>query len=136
MKGSVKSASECSCIFTLQSFLTFQTLYSKLEVKPGFQYRYRYTTSTTSLCPHLLKRHFELYMSLAKERGWEIKSSGHLSQAHSQTSSQVAASQGEQVDRFNESNFHTSLVKFIVANDQVFSLHVFLTCNALIAFRL
>ncbi len=86
---------------------------------------YSYKTLTTSLHPHLQKHHFKLYMSLAKERGWEIKFPGLSSQAHSQASSQVAVSQGEQVDRFNESNFHTLLMKFIIADDQVFSLHVF-----------
>jgi hypothetical protein len=79
-----------------------------------------------SLRPHLQRNHLELYMSLAKERGWEVKLPGLSSQAHSQASSQVAASQGEQVDRFNESNFHALLVKFIIADDQVLSLHVFL----------
>ena len=80
-------------------------------------------TLTTSLRPHLEKRHLGLYMSLAKERGWEVKLPSILKQARSQAS--VAASEGERPDAFSEIAFHERLVKFIVINDQVCSLHQF-----------
>ena len=69
-------------------------------------------------------------MSLAKERGWEMKLPSHRSQA----SGVAAAAEGERPDLFSEIAFHEHLVKFIIVNDQVRSRHLFIFLCLLIDF--
>jgi len=42
---------------------------------------YSQKMSTTSLCPHIEKYHRDLFLSLAKERGWKMQLPGLQSQA-------------------------------------------------------
>lgn len=50
-----------------------------------------------SLRPHIWKYHLELYLTLAKEKGWKIPP-GLISQTQSQVTNEAAAAQGEQPD--------------------------------------
>ena len=91
----------------------------------GVQWKYFLKTSNTSLCPHIEKNHLDLYLSLVKEKGWEIKLLGLLTQTQSQASG-VAAASGSEHETFSEIAFNKHLVKFIVANDQVCSHYLFI----------
>lgn len=91
------------------------------------RYEYSQKTSTTSLRPHIEKYHLELYLTLAKEKGWKILLPGLVSQARS---NEAATSQGERPDTFNESTFHQHLLNFIVADDQVCSHLIFYVYDA------
>lgn len=75
------------------------------------------TTLTSSLRPHIEKFHLNLFMKLAKERGWKIQLPGLVSQARSQASVAAAAGLGP-VAQFDEKTFHRYLVNFIVSDDQ------------------
>jgi len=50
-----------------------------------------------SLRPYIWKYHLELYLTLAKEKGWKILP-GLISQTQSQVTNEAAAAQGEQPD--------------------------------------
>ncbi len=80
---------------------------------------YSQKMSTTSLHPHIEKYHCNLYLSLAKKRGWKIQLPGLQLQAWSQVASETTALQAGQLDKFDENTFHQYLVKFIVVNNQV-----------------
>jgi hypothetical protein len=82
-------------------------------------YEYSLKTLTTSLRPHIEKHHLELYLTLAKEKGWKIQLPGLVSQAQSQATNEAAMLQVEQPDQFDERSFHQHLLNFIVADDQV-----------------
>ncbi len=86
---------------------------------PNIRFVYSQKMSTTSLCPHIEKYHRDLFLSLAKERGWKMQLPGLQSQAQSQAASETAASQAGQLDKFDENTFHQYLVKFIVMDNQV-----------------
>lgn len=90
------------------------------------RYEYSHTTSTTSLRPHIEKHHLELYLTLAKEKGWNILLPGLVSQARSQATTKAATSEGGRPDKFDERTFHQHLMNFIVADDQVCSHSIFL----------
>ncbi len=81
--------------------------------------------SNMSLHPHIEKNHLDLYLSLVKEKGWEIKLLGLLTQTRSQASGAVAAL-GSEHETFSEIAFNKHLVKFIVVNDQVCSHYLFI----------
>jgi hypothetical protein len=125
------------------SFLTFSALqFSELttdntthreakEANPSnwlssTRYKYLQKMLTMSLHPHIEKYHLELYLTLAKEKGWKILLPGLVSQAQSQATNEAATSQGEQPDKFNERTFHQYLLNFIIADDQVCSHLIFL----------
>jgi hypothetical protein len=78
-------------------------------------YIYSKATSTSSLRPHILKKHSDLYLRLAKEKGWKVQS---VSQARSQASSE-AATLDRPPDKFDEQTFHQHLLRFIVVDDHV-----------------
>jgi hypothetical protein len=90
-----------------------------VEFSSNIRFVYSQKTSTTSLRPHIEKYHRDLYLSLAKERGWKIQLPGIQSQARSQAASEIAALQAGQPDRLDQSTFHRYLVNFIVVDDQV-----------------
>ena len=99
-------------------------------LKKDIFWRYLKTTSTSSLRPHIERHHLDLYLRIAKEKGWEIALPGLKSQARSQGASD--ALQVRQVVQFSEERFHQYLLKFIVADDQVilYFLLFFYTCYA------
>ena len=84
----------------------------------GRRYIYSKGTSTTSLRPHIEKYHLEEYKRLAKEHGWKILLPGLVSQAWSEAT--VPATPDERPDKFDEHTFHEYLLKFIVADNQVY----------------
>ena len=91
-------------------------------------YEYSYTTSTSSLRPHIEKYHLDLYQTLAKANGWTVYLPGLVSQAKSQAVSEVTT-QGEQRDKFDVDTFHQHLLNFIIADDQVCTHLVFYVYN-------
>jgi hypothetical protein len=60
-------------------------------------YKYSPKMSMASLRPYIWKYHLELYLTLAKEKGWKILP-GLISQTQSQVTNEAAAAQGEQPD--------------------------------------
>jgi hypothetical protein len=81
-------------------------------------YEYSKRTSNSSLRPHIEKYHRELFLSLAKEKGWTILLPGLVSEARSQAVSEAAVLQAGRA-KFDEPTFHQRLLNFIVADDQV-----------------
>jgi hypothetical protein len=122
----------------LFGFLTLTIIHRKerdadlakwIKHKEHVKVNFSHTTSNTSLRPHLEKYHVDLYMRLAKERGWEIFLPGYRSQARSQAASDASASQVPPVVQFSEERFQQYLLNFIVADDQVCLYFVcFFTC--------
>lgn len=86
------------------------------KVNYNLKYWYSKTTSTTSLRPHLARHHADLYLRLAKERGWEVQLPGYRSQAQSQAASDASA---PPLVQFSEERFQQHLLNFIIADDQV-----------------
>lgn len=82
---------------------------------PKFSYSLR--TSNSSLRPHIRREHLDLFMSLAKQRGWNVS----YVTGQSETSDSVVppSAEGEQREQFSEELFRKRLLNFIVADDQV-----------------
>jgi len=84
----------------------------------GRHYIYLKGTSTTLLRPHIEKHHLEEYKRLVKEHGWKILLPGLVSQA--QLEATVPATPDRQSDKFDEHTFCKYLLRFIVADNQVY----------------
>jgi hypothetical protein len=82
------------------------------------KYEFSANTSNTSLRPHIESQHFELYVQLAKMKGWKIRLPGLLSQLRSRGTGAGVTSEGERPTF--ERAFHDGLLKLILANNQVF----------------
>ncbi|KAH9014937.1 hypothetical protein EDB84DRAFT_1277499, partial [Lactarius hengduanensis] len=78
---------------------------------------YSLNTSTTTLRGHIKKHHLDVYLTLAKARGWNTLL---VVKGQSQTSDSVAsgAAQGDNREEFTEETFRRHLLKFIVVDDQ------------------
>jgi hypothetical protein len=116
------------------NFLTKITHRKAKEADPAswpskIHYEYSPNTSNTSLRPHIQKHHLDLFLRLAKEKGWTIQLPGLVSQSRSQAANEAAASQVRQPEKFDEKTFHQHLVNFIIADDQV---HI---CSSLFHFH-
>ncbi len=92
-------------------------------------FKYKKSTSTTSLRPHIERYHLDLYLQVAKEKGWKISLPGLKSQAQSQAASDASASQVGQSAQFSEEIFHQYLLNFIIVDDQVRSYFFYFTCS-------
>lgn len=105
--------------------------------KKKIQLEFSHTTSNTSLRPHIERNHLDIYLRVAKERGWTHELPGLKAQARSQAASDASALQVAPLVQFSEERFHQHLLNFIVADDQVhlfyFFTRVFLTfpCSGL-----
>jgi len=78
---------------------------------------YSVKTLTSSLWPHIQRHHLELFLKMAIPNNWNILLPGLVSQA--KLTASAAESEAQEADKFTEQMFHSSLVNFIIADDQV-----------------
>ena len=84
-------------------------------------FRYSGSTSTTSLRPHIVRMHRDLYLRIYKAKGWTILP-GLASQVQSQAAKEASASRDTRPHgrvEFSGQKFHQHLLNFIIADDQV-----------------
>ena len=83
------------------------------------RFKYSKNTSTTSIRRHIEKVHFDEYMDLCKANNWRVLLPGLTSRARTQAASEASASGRRPEVEFSLQKFHQSLLKFIIADDQV-----------------
>lgn len=93
---------------------------TRRDTDSSFDHNYQYSlnSSTTTLRHHIRNHHLESYLTLAREKGWNL-SQVLLKGSQASESLALASAQGEEREEFDQVKFHERLVKFITADDQV-----------------